>query len=125
MPIGKKKQKKKVIIGVAHVSTSFSNTVITLTDLLGNTLCWSSAGVSGFKGTRKSTPFAAQVAAKTVATKAIEIGIQKIEIILRGKGSGRESVIRALKNNGLQIISIQDRTPIPHNGCRPPKRRRL
>lgn len=125
MPIRKKKQKKKFTIGVAHVSAGFRNTIITLTDLLGNTLCWSSTGALGFKGSRKKTAFAAQVAAKSLVTKAMEMGIQKIEIILKGKGSGREPAIRALKNYGLQILSIQDQTPVPYNGCRPPKRRRL
>jgi len=121
----KKKQKKTIVLGVAHIRTSFNNTIITLSDILGNTLSWSSAGTSGFKGSRKSTPFAAQTAAKIVATKALDMGMQKIEVIIKGRGNVRESVIRTLKNSGLRILSIEDQTSIPYNGCRPPKRRRL
>jgi small subunit ribosomal protein S11 len=121
----KKKQKKLVIIGIANIKTTFNNTIVTITDILGNTLCWASAGTSGFKGARKNTPFAAQSAAKNVATKAIELGMEKIEVIIKGRGNGRETSIRALKAAGLNILSIEDRTPIAHNGCRPPKKRRL
>jgi len=121
----KRKQRKLVNVGVANIKTTFNNTIITICDILGNTICWSSSGTSGFKGTRKNTPFAAQIAAKNVASKAIELGMQKVEVILKGRGNGRESSIRALKSAGLSILSIEDKTSIPHNGCRPPKKRRL
>jgi small subunit ribosomal protein S11 len=121
----KKKQKKSVIIGIANIQTTFNNTIVTITDILGNTICWSSAGTSGFKGARKNTPFAAQTAANNAAKKAIELGMEKIEVIIKGRGNGRETSIRALKSAGLNILSIEDRTPISHNGCRPPKKRRL
>jgi small subunit ribosomal protein S11 len=121
----KKKQKQEVTIGIANIKTTFNNTIITVSDILGNTLCWDSAGTAGFKGARKNTPFAAQLAAKNVATKAMELGMQKIEIVVKGRGNGRESSIRALKSAGLNILSIEDRTAIAHNGCRPPKKRRL
>jgi small subunit ribosomal protein S11 len=121
----KKKQKKIVTSGVANIKTTFNNTIITISDIVGNTLCWSSSGTSGFKGTRKSSAFAAQTVAKNAATKAIEFGITKIEIVLKGRGTGREPSIRALKSAGLNIISINDKTSLPHNGCRPPKRRKL
>jgi small subunit ribosomal protein S11 len=120
-----KKQKKVGNIGIANIKTTLNNTIITISDILGNTLCWSSSGTSGFKGARKKTPFAAQLAAKNVALKALEMGLEKVEIILKGRGGGRESSIRALKNAGLNILSIQDKTSLPHNGCRPPKKRRL
>jgi small subunit ribosomal protein S11 len=121
----KKKQKKVVTIGIANIKTTFNNTIITICDILGNTICWSSSGTSGFKGSRKNTPFAAQIAAKNAATKAIELGMEKIEIIIKGRGNGRESSIRALKSAGLAILSIEDKTSVAHNGCRPPKKRRL
>jgi len=121
----KKKQKKVVTIGIANIKTTFNNTIITICDILGNTICWSSSGTSGFKGSRKNTPFAAQTAAKNAATKAIELGMEKIEIILKGRGNGRESSIRALKSAGLSILSIEDKTSVAHNGCRPTKKRRL
>lgn len=123
----KKRQKKKenVQAGIANVTSTFNNTIITITDFVGNTLCWSSAGTVGFKGSRKSTPFAAQSAARNAATKAIEFGMKTVEIVLKGRGSGRDTSIRALKSAGLRILSIEDRTSIPHNGCRPPKKRRL
>jgi small subunit ribosomal protein S11 len=121
----KKKQRKVVTIGIANIKTTFNNTIITICDILGNTICWSSSGTSGFKGSRKNTPFAAQTAAKNAATKAIELGMEKIEIILKGRGNGRESSIRALKSAGLSILSIEDKTSVAHNGCRPPKKRRL
>ena len=121
----KKKQKKLVTIGIANIKTTFNNTIITMCDILGNTICWASSGTSGFKGSRKNTPFAAQTAAKNVATKAMELGMEKVEIIIKGRGNGRESSIRALKSAGLTILSIEDKTSVPHNGCRPPKKRRL
>lgn len=121
----KKKQKKIVNVGIASVKTTFNNTLITISDILGNTLCWSSAGSSGFKGAKKSTPFAAQTAARIVALKAMEFGMEKIEIVLKGRGNGRESSVRAFRSAGLTILSIEDKTSLPHNGCRPPKKRRL
>jgi len=121
----KKKQKKSILIGIANILTTFNNTIVTITDTLGNTICWASAGTSNFKGSRKNTPFAAQTAARNAASKAIELGMEKIEVIIKGRGNGRETSIRALKSAGLNILSIEDRTPIAHNGCRPPKKRRL
>jgi small subunit ribosomal protein S11 len=121
----KKKQKKSVTVGIANIKTTFNNTIITISDFLGNTLCWASSGSSGFKGARKNTPFAAQSAARNAALKAIELGMEKIEVIIKGRGNGRETSIRALKSAGLNILSIEDKTSIPHNGCRPPKKRRL
>jgi small subunit ribosomal protein S11 len=121
----KKKQKKSITLGIANIQTTFNNTIVTITDILGNTICWASSGTSGFKGARKNTPFAAQSAAKNAAGKAIELGMEKIEVVLKGRGNGRETSIRALKSAGLNILSIEDRTPIAHNGCRPPKKRRL
>jgi small subunit ribosomal protein S11 len=120
------KQKKKLVtVGIANIKTTFNNTIITICDILGNTICWSSAGTSGFKGARKKTPFAAQTAARNAATKALELGVQKIEVVIKGRGNGRETSIRTLKTLGLKILSIEDKTTISHNGCRPPKRRRL
>jgi small subunit ribosomal protein S11 len=121
----RKKQKKVVSIGIASIKTTFNNTIITISDILGNTVCWASAGTSGFKGSRKNTPFAAQTAAKNAAGKALEYGMEKVEIVVKGRGNGRESSIRALKSAGLKILSIEDKTGVPHNGCRPPKKRRL
>ena len=121
----KKKQKKSINVGIANVKTTFNNTIVTITDILGNTICWSSAGSSGFKGARKNTPFAAQTAARAAAIKAIDMGMVKVEVFINGRGNGRETSIRALKTAGLNIISIEDKTSIPHNGCRPPKKRRL
>jgi len=121
----KKKQKKSVPIGIASIKTTFNNTIITISDILGNTLCWDSAGTAGFKGARNNTPFAAQTAAKNVAIKALELGMEKVEVVVKGRGSGRETSVRALKTAGLNILSISDKTNIPHNGCRPPKKRRL
>lgn len=121
----KKKQKKSVNVGIASVKTTFNNTIITISDILGNTLCWASSGTSGFKGARKNTPFAAQSAARNAALKAIDLGMEKIEVIMKGRGNGRETSIRALKSAGLSIVSVEDRTAVAHNGCRPPKKRRL
>lgn len=121
----RKKQKKSVSIGIANIKTTFNNTIVTISDILGNTLCWASSGSSGFKGARKNTPFAAQSAARNAALKAMELGMQKIEVIIKGRGNGRETSVRALKSAGLNILSIEDKTPIAHNGCRPPKKRRL
>jgi small subunit ribosomal protein S11 len=120
-----KKQKKAITVGIANIKTTFNNTIITISDILGNTICWASSGSSGFKGARKNTPFAAQTAARNAATKAIELGMEKIEVILKGRGNGRETSVRALKAAGLNILSIEDKTAIAHNGCRPPKKRRL
>lgn len=121
----RKKQKKLVTVGIANIKTTFNNTIITICDIFGNTICWSSSGTSGFKGTRKNTPFAAQVASKNAALKAIDLGMESVEVVLKGRGNGRETSIRALKSAGLRILSIEDKTSVPHNGCRPPKKRRL
>ncbi len=121
----KKKIKRTVTDGVAHVHASFNNTVITITDRQGNALAWSTAGATGFKGSRKSTPFAAQVAAEKAGTVAAEHGVRNLEVRVKGPGPGRESAIRSLNANGFRITNITDVTPIPHNGCRPPKRRRV
>ncbi len=123
-----KKTKKKVhvdAVGVAHVKASFNNVIVTVSDIYGNTISWSSAGKNGFKGSRKNTPFAAQVTAEAAAKEAYDLGLRKIDVFVKGPGSGREAAIRALNTAGLQILSIKDSTPIPHNGCRPPKRRRV
>ncbi len=120
-----KKKAKQVPKGVVHILASFNNTVITITDTAGNTVCWGSSGSAGFKGSKKSTPFAAQVASEQAAKKAIENGMKEVEVHVNGPGSGRESAIRALQTVGLQISLIKDVTPLPHNGCRPPKRRRV
>jgi len=122
---GKKKEKKNIPVGIAHVHATFNNTVISITDLDGNVLSWSSAGIQGFKGSRKGTPFAAQQAATAAANAAREHGIRQVEVRVSGPGSGRESSIRALQAAGFDIKAIKDVTPIPHNGCRPPKRRRV
>ena len=121
----KKKVKKNIPFGVAHINSTFNNTIITITDTTGNTVSWSSSGNKGFKGSRKSTPFAAQLAAEEAGKKAIEHGMKNIEIIIKGPGNGRESAIRALGSTGLNITVIKDVTPIPHNGCRPSKKRRV
>jgi small subunit ribosomal protein S11 len=120
-----KKEKKHVVHGIAHVHASFNNTHVTITDLEGNVVTWSSAGTLGFKGSRKGTPFAAQQAASAAATAAKESGLRSLDIRVKGPGSGRESAIRALQAAGVEVKSIKDVTPIPHNGCRPPKRRRV
>jgi small subunit ribosomal protein S11 len=121
----RKKTKKSVSEGIAHVNASFNNTIVTITDRQGNTLCWATAGGSGFRGSRKSTPFAAQVAAERAGEAAKEYGLKNVEVMVRGPGPGRESAVRALHNNGYKVTSITDVTPIPHNGCRPPKKRRV
>ncbi len=121
----KKKLKAHVTSGIAHIQATFNNTVVTITDKQGNTLCWSSTGVAGFSGSKKATPFAAQVAAEDAAKKALNMGIREVEVFVKGPGSGRESAIRALQAAGLTITLIRDVTPVPHNGCRPPKRRRV
>ena len=125
MKKGKKKVKKNVQSGIAHIQSTFNNTHITITDVAGNSLCWSTAGGQGFKGSRKSTPFAAQVAAEECAKKAIDHGIRQLSVHVKGPGSGRESAVRALQAQGIRITLIRDVTPVPHNGCRPPKRRRV
>jgi small subunit ribosomal protein S11 len=121
----RKKVKKNIQTGIAHIQSTFNNTMITITDVSGNTLCWSTAGGQGFKGSRKSTPFAAQVAAEECSKKAMEHGIRQLSIYVKGPGSGRESAVRALQAAGIKITLIRDVTPVPHNGCRPPKRRRV
>ena len=123
--MAKKKEKKFIQIGVAHVLASFNNTIVSVADLSGNVVGWASAGNQGFKGSRKSTPFAAQRAAEAAAKKAMEHGMRQVDVYVKGPGSGRESAIRALQAAGLKINMIKDVTPIPHNGCRPPKRRRV
>ena len=121
----RKKERKNIIAGVAHVAATFNNTMITITDAQGNTIAWSSSGMQGFKGSRKSTPYAAQVAAEDAARKAAEHGMRTLEVEVTGPGSGRESALRALQAAGFTVTSIRDVTPIPHNGCRPRKRRRV
>jgi small subunit ribosomal protein S11 len=123
--VRKKKEKKNIPTGVAHIQATFNNTMITITDPVGNVLAWSTAGSKGFKGSRKSTPFAAQMAAEDAAKKAQEHGVRNIEVYVKGPGSGRESALRALQAAGFSISFIRDVTAIPHNGCRPPKRRRV
>ena len=122
---GKKKAKKNVPMGVAHIQATFNNTIITISDLNGEVVSWASAGSKGFKGSRKSTPYAAQLAADNAARRAMDNGLRQVEVLVRGPGSGREAAIRSLQGAGLQVTSIRDVTPIPHNGCRPPKRRRV
>ncbi|HEX9464107.1 MAG TPA: 30S ribosomal protein S11 [Alphaproteobacteria bacterium] len=121
----RRRERKNITSGVAHVNATFNNTMITITDAQGNTIAWSSAGTQGFKGSRKSTPYAAQMAAEDAGKKAMEHGVRTLEIEVKGPGAGRESALRALQTVGFQIVSIRDVTPIPHNGCRPPKRRRV
>ncbi len=122
---GKKKERKNVSEGIVHIQSTFNNTIVTITDLSGNVLAWSSAGLQGFKGSRKSTPFAAQMAAEDAVKKAKEQGVRKVQVYVKGPGSGRESALRALQAVGFTVTSIRDVTSIPHNGCRPPKRRRV
>ena len=121
----KKKVRKNIQTGVAHISATFNNTIVSITDVSGNVVAWSSAGTCGFKGSRKSTPFAAQLAAEDAAKKAMEHGVRNVTVFVKGPGAGRESALRALQAAGFTITSIRDVTPIPHNGCRPPKRRRV
>ena len=125
MAVKGKKGKKIVTDGVAHVHSSFNNTIITITDKQGNTVCWATSGGSGFKGSRKSTPFAAQIAADAAASKAMEYGMKTLSVEVKGPGSGRETALRALQARGFKILSIKDTTPMPHNGVRPPKKRRV
>ncbi len=124
-PETKKKVKRAVVDGVAHIYATFNNTIITITDRQGNALAWATSGGSGFRGSRKSTPFAAQVAAERAGTRAKDFGMKNLEVMVRGPGPGRESAVRSLNNIGFKITNITDVTPIPHNGCRPPKRRRV
>jgi small subunit ribosomal protein S11 len=121
----KKKEKKSIPEGVAHIQATFNNTIVTITDPRGNTIAWSSAGVQGFKGSRKSTPYAAQTAVEDAAKKAMEHGLRKVEVYIKGPGSGRESALRGLQSAGFNVTLIRDVTPVPHNGCRPPNRRRV
>ena len=121
----KRRERKNVEFGVAHIKSTFNNTIVTITDRSGNAISWASAGTLGFKGSRKSTPFAAQMAAETAAKEAIEHGMKEVECFVKGPGSGREAAIRSLQAAGLEVSAIKDVTPIPHNGCRPPKRRRV
>ena len=121
----KKKTKKIVTDGVAHINASFNNTIVTITDKQGNTLAWATSGGSGFRGSRKSTPFAAQIAAEKAGHKATAFGLKNLEVLVKGPGPGRDSAVRALNNAGYRITNIKDITPLPHNGCRPPKKRRV
>ncbi|HEY6012167.1 MAG TPA: 30S ribosomal protein S11 [Nitrospirota bacterium] len=121
----KGKERKNVANGIAHIHASFNNTIVTITDTAGNVITWSSSGSKGFKGSRKSTPFASQLAAEAAAKKAMENGMRQVEVYVKGPGTGRESAIRSIQAAGLEIVAIKDVTPIPHNGCRPPKRRRV
>ena len=120
-----KRAKLKITTGVVHISSTFNNTIVTITDTKGNTIAWSSAGATGFKGARKGTPFAAQTASEAATATAVSLGLKNVEILVKGQGSGRETAIRAIEGAGLEITSIQDITSVPHNGCRPPKRRRV
>jgi len=121
----KRRERKNIAYGIAHIKSSFNNTIITITDQQGNTLAWASAGNVGFKGSRKSTPFAAQLAAEQAARRAMEHGLRKVDVVVKGPGSGRETAIRSIQNVGIEVTGIKDVTPVPHNGCRPPKRRRM
>ena len=121
----RKKERKNVAYGVAHIKSSFNNTIVTITDTEGNVITWASAANVGFKGSRKSTPFAAQMAAEKASHAAMEYGMRKVEVLVKGPGSGRDTAMRSLANTGLEVSSVKDVTPVPHNGCRPPKRRRV
>ena len=121
----KRRERKNVAYGVVHIKSSFNNTIVTITDLQGNAISWASSGNVGFKGSRKSTPFAAQLAAEAAAKKAMEHGVRRVDVMVKGPGSGRETAIRSIQNTGIEVVGIKDVTPIPHNGCRPPKRRRV
>jgi small subunit ribosomal protein S11 len=120
-----KKAKLKIVAGVVHINSTFNNTIVTITDPNGNTISWSSAGSTGFKGARKGTPFAAQTASEAATSVAVSLGLKTVEILVKGQGSGRETAIRAVQNGGLEITAIKDITSVPHNGCRPPKKRRV
>lgn len=122
---GSRKEKKNVVYGAAHIQATFNNTIVTITDQNGNVLTWASAGSLGFKGSRKGTPYAAQMAAEAAAKKAMDYGLRQVDVFVKGPGAGRESAIRAIQASGLDINLIKDVTPVPHNGCRPPKRRRV
>ncbi|MBI2123074.1 MAG: 30S ribosomal protein S11 [Armatimonadetes bacterium] len=122
---GRKKERKQIPVGIAHIQSTFNNTIVTISDSQGNVLAWSSAGTTGFKGSRKGTPFAAGLAAEAAARKAMEHGVKQVEVFVKGPGAGREAAIRSLQAAGLEVALIRDVTPIPHNGCRPPKRRRV
>jgi small subunit ribosomal protein S11 len=121
----KRRERKNIAYGTAHIKSSFNNTIITITDQSGNTIAWASAGNVGFKGSRKSTPFAAQLAAEAAAKRAADHGVRKVDVMVKGPGSGRETAIRSIQNAGIEVVGIKDVTPIPHNGCRQPKRRRV
>jgi len=121
----RKRERKSISTGRAYIQSTFNNSIITLTDTEGNVIAWASSGTAGFKGSRKGTPYAAQLAARNAAQRAMEQGLRKVEVYIKGPGSGREAAIRSLQSSGLDIISIRDVTPVPHNGCRPPKRRRM
>jgi small subunit ribosomal protein S11 len=120
-----KKAKLKIVTGVVHINSTFNNTIVTITDVKGNTISWSSAGATGFKGARKGTPFAAQTASESATATAVSLGLKTVEIFVKGQGSGRETAIRPVQNGGLEILAIRDITSVPHNGCRPPKKRRV
>ena len=120
-----KKAKLKIVTGVVHINSTFNNTIVTITDVKGNTISWSSAGATGLKGARKGTPFAAQTASESATATAVSLGLKTVEIFVKGQGSGRETAIRAVQNGGLEILAIRDITSVPHNGCRPPKKRRV
>lgn len=121
----RRRERKNITHGIAHIKSSFNNTIITISDQQGNTIAWASSGNVGFKGSRKSTPFAAQLAAETAARRAMEHGVRRVDVVVKGPGSGRETAIRSIQNTGIEVLGIKDVTPIPHNGCRPPKRRRV
>ncbi|MCC5952164.1 MAG: 30S ribosomal protein S11 [Acidimicrobiia bacterium] len=121
----RRKERKNVTYGVAHIKSSFNNTIVTFTDQTGNVLAWASSGNVGFKGSRKSTPYAAQMAAETAGRRAMEHGVRKVDVVVKGPGSGRETAIRSIMNLGIEVTGVKDVTPTPHNGCRPPKRRRV
>ena len=123
--MAKKKKVKHIVRGVAHIAASFNNTIITITDAAGNCVCWESSGSAGFKGSKKSTPFAAQMASEKAAKKAMEYGMKEVEVYIKGPGAGRESAVRGIAAAGIEILALQDITPVPHNGCRPAKRRRV
>jgi small subunit ribosomal protein S11 len=121
----RRRERKNIAYGTAHIKSSFNNTIISIADQEGNVIAWASAGNVGFKGSRKSTPFAAQLAAETAARRAMEHGVRRVDVVVKGPGSGRETAIRSIQNTGIEVVGIKDVTPIPHNGCRPPKRRRV